>query len=560
MASRFGGSVHTSGGARVALGLLVALAAPSAASAQDTLTLQSGAGAVGGTAGATGTVSAGGEAGGGASAEVAVDGEAEALMFEPGGQMGYARLDGLNYLAPTLTADVRVHALQSALRIPLRFDPNSGDLRKRDWDEAADFFRLAQCLRLDFSLEDAFEREQGLCHAWDVPRDDYYFSTRFGPIYDFDLGHGTILRSYSNTLDPDHFQAGAIADLQFHQFVVTHLIIDNMANPSLVGGTFGFRPFAYETTETADLYEQQHQVQMQVTAVSDLGAPLMVQTAFGQALTDGEGNLLYNTESVAVVGGDLQYRYVFGRQVEFEARADFNLITGHGMGGHLQAWWIYNHPEGDYSVRGIGEFRYVQDNYIPNYFDSYYFIQRQQYGLSDALRESLSIADDPFLTKQEFLNGLDAADWNMGYLGGLEFEARRGTGDAERTALLGRLYVSDNFSREADGQFLLSVKVPRLADKIDLYGLYSRQNFDSLVDVFRIEDTLVKFLVRWDLNEQFYLSLNYGRIWQLQVDTAGLSQTGFQSNDEFGFSLGFAEELVAGQGSASVAADAEGAL
>jgi hypothetical protein len=115
-----------------------------------------------------------------------------------------------------------------------------------------------------------------------------------------------------------------------------------------------------------------------------------------------------------------------------------------------------------------------------------------------------------------------------------------GEGDDRRTVLRTRAFLADNFERQSDGQFFVSLELPRLTDKIDVYALYARQNFNEILDIFAIDDTLVKFTVRWDLNEQFYLNMNYGRIWQL---AAALAEQGFQSNDEFGLSLGFAEEL-----------------
>ena len=90
---------------------------------------------------------------------------------------------------------------------------------------------------------------------------------------------------------------------------------------------------------------------------------------------------------------------------------------------------------------------------------------------------------------------------------------------------------------------MLSLQVPRLADKIDIYALYSRQNFNRLVDIFQLDSTLVKVVVRWDLNEQFYVLLNYGRLWQLEVEAPGRTLTGFQSSNDFGISLGIAEGL-----------------
>ena len=459
-----------------------------------------------------------------------------------GGELGYATLDETNYIAPTLSADLRFYVLQAAIRIPLRLRVDDGELRKKDWDEVGDFFRVGQCVRLDWSEHGRFEREHGLCLPWQVERDDYYFTVRVGPQYDMSLGHGTILNSYSNNLNPDHFRPGLVAEWQFHEFVVGRFVMDNVVDPSLIGGTLALRPFVYEMDETADSYEYRHELQLNVSAVSDLRAPLAVQTAFGHALTDGESNLRYTTRPVTELGADFEYKYVFGTQIAIEAHADWNYLTGHGMGGHAQLWFIYNHPYGAYSVRGQGEFRYIEQNYVPNYFDSYYNIQREQFALTPETRAAMG-ADGAFSTKQQALNGLSGGDWGGGYQVGMTFELYRGSGDDRRTALSARFYLGDNFRRRDDGQFVLSLQVPRLADKIDIYALYSRQNFNRLVDIFQLNSTLVKVVVRWDLNEQFYVLLNYGRLWQLEVEAPGRTLTGFQSSNDFGISLGIAEGL-----------------
>src|SRR5687767_6907287 len=110
--------------------------------------------------------------------------EDEPVDLDAGGELGYAHLDGTSYIAPTLAADLRLTLLQSAIRIPLRFSSSSGDVREQDWDETSDFFRVAQCTRIDFHSQGKFERERGLCVPWQVHPDDYYFSVRVGPLTD----------------------------------------------------------------------------------------------------------------------------------------------------------------------------------------------------------------------------------------------------------------------------------------------------------------------------------------------------------------------------------------
>lgn len=464
----------------------------------------------------------------------------EPVDLDAGGELGYARLEGTNYVAPTLAADLRLEVLQAAVRIPLRFDSASGDIRDKDWDEPGDFFRLGQCLRLDWHSEGTFSREKGLCLPWEVNPDDYYLSLRMGPIVDTGLAHGTILGAYSNNLNPDHFHSGVISQAQLHQFVHARILLDNLTNPSLLAGVVQLLPFAYELPQTRQWYAESSHLHIQLTAVSDLQAPNQVLTAFGRPLSDGAGNLLFTTAPVTVVGGNLEYVYAFGSQIKAEAHADWNWITGHGMGGHGQVWFVYNHPEGSYTVRAQGEFRFVQRNYIPTYFDSYYEIARQQVALVDEARDDLE-AGGAFLTKRQSLTLLDGDDaWDPGIQGGFEFEAFKVASGERRRIFFARGFFGNTFGRTGDGQFVLSAEAPRLADKIDLYALFSRQGFDEIGDLFTLQDTLVKVLVRWDLTERFYVLLNYARVWQLRATP---DQGGFQSGNAFTASLGIAEEL-----------------
>ncbi|MBI2897411.1 MAG: hypothetical protein HYY06_27885 [Deltaproteobacteria bacterium] len=469
--------------------------------------------------------------------------EGETFDLDAGGELGYARLDQRNWVAPTLAADLRLAALQSAIRIPIRFRFDTGDVREKDWDEPSDYFRVAQCTRIDFSSMGRFERERGLCQPWQVQRDDYYFTARMGPLYDLSLGHGTIVSSYSGNLNPDHFEPGLLAELQLHEFVHGRVTLDNVTRPSLVGGFLSLLPFAYELPETRQWFEETSHLRIEATAVSDLGAPDEVLTAFGRPLADESNNLLYTTAPVTVVGGDLEYVYAFGRQLRAAVHADWNWITGHGMGGHGQAQFVYNHPDGIYSVRTQGELRFVQRNYIPSYFDSYYDIQRQQYALAGEARERLERGDEDLVTKREFLESLTDDSWDPGVQGSLELEAFRGTGTDRRRAFRARAFLGDTFGRQGDGQFVVTAEMPRLGDKIDLYALYSRQNFDTIADLVKLDDTLVKLRVRWDLAAKIYVLLTYGRLWQLQTRADGTTDRGFQSSNDFNVSLGYAEEL-----------------
>lgn len=495
-------------------------------------------------------------------------GSDEDVDLAAGGHVGYVRLDEHNFVAPVLAADIRLYFLQAAVRIPLRFRLDTGDIREQDWDEAADFFRLGQCVRFDLASRDEaesrlpmgaraapFERERGNCQPWDMDLGDTYFSVRLGRFHDFMLGTGTILRSFSNDLNPDHFLPGLMADIKVERYITARFILDNVASPGVMGGSFTFAPVGSETP--AELLVRglrrpisPHQLAIEGTVVADLQAPDRVRTAFGLGLVDAQRNLLTTVTPLLVVGANLQYIYQLDTEFLLGARADLNWITGFGMGGHAQAGAIIQHPQADWRLILGAEGRLFQGNYVPTYFDSYYQINSQQYTLTDGLVEQLG--GQRFVTKREFLESLDPDDWRGGYQAGFRFELRSGTPFVDQRVLFfAQLYAGDNIERDNDGEVTLTIGVPRLSDAIDIYALYSRQSIDSFGDLFELDDTLVKLHVRWDLlRGLMYVLLEYGRIWQVLIDQESFSTLGFTSENVFNISLGF-EAGIAGRPAAT---------
>ena len=95
----------------------------------------------------------------------------ETYDVDMGAEIGFASLDHITYLAPIVAADIRLNLFQMAFRAPLRFHMTNWTLREQDWDEASDFFRLGQCVRIDWSNEGSFQRERdgdsdGCADSW----------------------------------------------------------------------------------------------------------------------------------------------------------------------------------------------------------------------------------------------------------------------------------------------------------------------------------------------------------------------------------------------------------
>src|SRR5262245_723878 len=151
---------------RPTLGLALVLATPTA------LAQTAAPGGAGTTAQGGATVTAGGSA----TAEAEAPEGPNDSSFDPGGQAGFSPVGGESFALASLTVDAHLAPLQMALRAPLRFKTDTGDVRRQDWDEAGDFFRVGQCVRFDTQAASTggsgigrpspWVKERGLCQPW----------------------------------------------------------------------------------------------------------------------------------------------------------------------------------------------------------------------------------------------------------------------------------------------------------------------------------------------------------------------------------------------------------
>ncbi len=443
---------------------------------------------------------------------------------------------------------VQAHILQSFIAAPLRFRTDGFKLREQDWDTRPEVLRVFRCVRLDYMRwGGSLERldEDGSCQSWtpdeavgsvSSARERFtYLSARLTPVNNYAVGYGTIIDGYTADIEENDYVAGVGMDVNVNRFWVMSAILGDVSDPDVVGGRTAFRPMQrtnYEDGYDGFASDTARQLFMEVggTAVTDLTAPV--------TRTDDMGVLVNATDNVTVVGGDIRIRtdresteYMHDYKVtRFELGAEWNHIVGYdgGAHGHLRLY----HDIGWLDFYVDGQYRYVGSQYIPRYFDQHYRVQRSQYLLSEAQREGTSAAGR-LGTKLDALRALPrGGEHGYGSSARFRFWIPKATGDGWRKLAELRLFVEGVPGRAASNSAGVEASIINIENKLDIYGRFAQQGWDSPADLFRLKNSILSATVVYDLTDQLYLQADYSQTW-FQV-----SAIDFDSTNNFGLQLG----------------------
>ncbi len=229
---------------------------------------------------------------------------------------GVRKLYGRAGLLPIFRRDK--HAL--ALDLTLRFDERQA-VRREDWDDASDYVRKILFYRLN------------------GPEDVYSFALE--PVDGMTFGSGAILRDWSNTLryplEDRKLSATAKWNSGYDDMAI--LFLDDVSDPHL----FGARGFI----------QPHDNLILGATAVTDRRIP----TRFGD-------------RDVTVAGIDVQVPFRSTSNIDFKAYGELGRMFDLGDGGHLGV----EADLGDVVWRT--EWRRFDTDYVPNYFDHLYDMER----------------------------------------------------------------------------------------------------------------------------------------------------------------------------------------
>ncbi|MCC6748647.1 MAG: hypothetical protein IT371_13385 [Deltaproteobacteria bacterium] len=272
------------------------------------------------------------------------------------GDAGFGGMAGMAQSSLALGVEVQEGGLSLGLFGRVRFvldrDRDEGPLRRRDWDEVSDYVHLLRELR--------YQRSFGRTEL----------DVRVGEQAALTLGHGTLVREYSNLGDPDHLHSGIAVELVRPRFDV-RAFLDNFIHPSLVGARLGLRPFA-----------RAPRLGFGASFTIDPRAPVRVETdARGVRQVDAAWNLETEHRTLTHAGVDVQVVLGNPDRGQVTPYADFN-TSFYGVGMHLGGMGRLPLGRTGVTLTGQLEYHVGTGGYAAAYVQTFYDVDRHQASLN----------------------------------------------------------------------------------------------------------------------------------------------------------------------------------
>ncbi|RLB56730.1 MAG: hypothetical protein DRI34_08710 [Deltaproteobacteria bacterium] len=420
------------------------------------------------------------------------------------GDLNFGQIDGDLFMTVNLDFSIDLGQVGFGIRVPLRLrltdeDPQNeeygGVLRREDWDEWSDYLKIIRYFR--------YGHKGDLLHLV------------VGELWGATLGHGTIVNRYYNNLDLDHFKVGLQLDVDT-DYGGVETVINHLFQPSLFGGRAYLKPWSFIDTES-----YLNNLAVGLTTVSDVTAPYAV--AAGQ-VEDGYPQVT-EEKATTIMGGDIEFRVLDSSWLTLTPYMDLNGIIGAGIGYHAGILGVFHLPVISLDLTARIEYRYLNPDYIPAYFDPYYEIQKFSYPYKDH-QAGLELE----APKRAVLERLGDKNLN-GYWAELIFQVNN-------WFTLGASY--DDYDGPYNSNLRIFLDVPAL-EVIQFGAYYYKHNFEGAGEAFTFDDKSL-FLVeaRYQMFSFLYLVGQYWRIWQLDTDPQSPDYGQYVSVDDWSLGIGAA--------------------
>jgi hypothetical protein len=242
---------------------------------------------------------------------------------------------------------------------------NLGQLREQDWDEPSDFAKVIRYVTLGGEEQE--------------------FYLNVSRLYGQSIGHGTVVRRYNPNLDYDTARLGVTFDA-YRGMVGFESIINDVLAPDVVGGLFFVRPFDALFPEVTPLRSLSFGAQ--VTAGLDVPRSLGVEEGLFTPVAgnpipalDGDGNLVpLDTATVVFFGVDVETKLLRTQNADMKLYFDVQQMQDHGRGYTLGSLWRFSFGQPAKMAMRVRAEGFVHDaDYLPQFFDSVYDVQKLQY-------------------------------------------------------------------------------------------------------------------------------------------------------------------------------------
>lgn len=249
---------------------------------------------------------------------------------------------------------------EASFQVPLRLrivdnEPEQGDLiRREDWHEGADYFRIIR--RLEYgSFADPIH-------------------LRVGEIGPANLGNATIINGYYNVVTTDHYRLGIQGRLDRPHWGA-QVMVNDLTAPNLIALRASARPDVIYDRES-----NWRRLTAGVSVAADTNAPTLLARGDDDTIQAGPDlrPLVELARPTLIVGADLRWNAYRGDHFALTPYTDINHHFSLGTGLHTGVLVDADIGE-ELHLSSRLEYRLLGQRYIPDYIDPLYEITRFQH-------------------------------------------------------------------------------------------------------------------------------------------------------------------------------------
>lgn len=388
--------------------------------------------------------------------------------------------------------------------IPVRFllhnkddveTTGAGAFPKDDWDEARDWIQWVTFFQYG--------------HKDDL----FYFY--FGEHENRYVGNGTILGAYYNSVKLNFPKRGVNIGLN-SDYAGLDFFMDDVSPPNIMGGRAYVKPFSFLSKGA-----YANNIEVGATYLMDIFSPYDIEVENNSGIYDRD----IDTVVDVVWGIDVSMRFVSTELYRMRFYTDFNTVSEAGSGFHFG----FDHSfdlsvPADIKVKSRWEYRLMEANYIPQYFNSFYDVEREYYRNGET--KSFLVGSKAFDPDSSNL------DWTHGYYLDLVFDL---TGILAVGASFEHNRIYDDKAQDKFDSYQINIFAnARLFEK---FGVDFVMTFQNVVDKNLKDSPFFKLHAMYFMNDYFTVGFQAESRWYLRSRGSG-TNTEFYYYSSAYYSLG----------------------
>jgi hypothetical protein len=393
------------------------------------------------------------------------------FMDEPSnsvnGGVGITFIGDTAYTTFTIAPEFAFGKFGVGLNIELLFNNNDGfKFRKAGWNQGAGAFRMINYIR------------------YGLKGDPLY--TRIGTLQSATLGNGFIMGYYSNASSYDRRKIGLVLDTDF-DIVGLESMTSNLGNLEIIGGRLYTRPLF--TTE------------MPVLENLELGATYVTDV-------DPDNNNDTN-DGIYEWGADITVPIIKMEIFNWRVYADYAKINNYGDGKAFGTLVSVPNIIGAFGIYAKFEKRFIGDQFLPNYFNTLYELDRKEKSAQFYFPNNPDITGE--LSKQDYLAMVDGTEGIFGELAG---------------QVLGKIRLAGNYQHiqnvEGGGILHLEAKSNDLVPGVRLKWTYDKVGIEDFEDARTLDTRSIAVgEIGYKAYPFLYVTLQYRWYWVPVKDEFG---------------------------------------